>query len=611
MSNRRSWISKLGSSSRPSSSSGLPTPTEGRTLDFSSPLSRTTSVPSSSPQPDTLSRTNTREDKHPYVASSVPSTPRRNRSVTSFREADPAHQEPLPHTPLERTETQETTRSSGFPRMSLASMMSGISLSLSRTNTREDPGTPDDKERGRSFFGGRSGRSSSHAPPELDPPSRSQSRARSQSPFTFRRFKAREPSPPPEAVRLGDDSDWEPDTPSMRPRNAFSDADDSPDEVAGEETDGDEWTDDELDIFDPETEHNTEANAFTDPVIGESLLLAESDEFDHDPLGEGVNVIIPPEPYFPSTLNTRISRSNTKRNPRRRKSVKTDEPLPLQTSRPIFQRDRCTIKVVQGNPDEALGGRRRRRYVVASDLSEEARYAVEWGIGTVLRDGDEMLVVTVVENDSKVDPPIPNTMDRAQKLRSQQERQGLAYILVRQVTGLLQRTKLNVSVSCQSWHAKNSRHMLLDIVDYNEPVMLIVGSRGVGQLKGILLGSTSHYLIQKCSVPVMVARRRLKRPPKRSAHLLKNRAHVKLAEAGIDRVAAKVDQDVKVMRDEIQRDDDRRAAEAGGIDRVSMGSRTSSKHIEEADAEAEADGEGDDETDEIDDAPAGVKVAGS
>jgi len=65
------------------------------------------------------------------------------------------------------------------------------------------------------------------------------------------------------------------------------------------------------------------------------------------------------------------------------------------------------------------------------------------------------------------------------KLRSQQEvrfpsslfatltrtphsqRQGLAYILVRQVTGLLQRTRLNVTISCQAWHAKNSRHMLL------------------------------------------------------------------------------------------------------------------------------------------------------
>ena len=55
-----------------------------------------------------------------------------------------------------------------------------------------------------------------------------------------------------------------------------------------------------------------------------------------------------------------------------------------------------------------------------------------------------------------------------------------------------------------------------------------------------------------------VARRRLKRPPRRSAHLSKNRVHVSLAEAGIDRVAPKVDQDVAVMRDEIRRDEDRR-----------------------------------------------------
>ena len=48
-----------------------------------------------------------------------------------------------------------------------------------------------------------------------------------------------------------------------------------------------------------------------------------------------------------------------------------------------------------------LGERKKRRYVVASDLSEESRYAVEWGIGTVLRDGDEMWLVTVVENESK------------------------------------------------------------------------------------------------------------------------------------------------------------------------------------------------------------------
>ena len=116
-----------------------------------------------------------------------------------------------------------------------------------------------------------------------------------------------------------------------------------------------------------------------------------------------------------------------------------------------------------------------------------------------------------------------------------------------------------------------------DIVDHVEPVMLIVGSRGLGRLKGfvftpihlpplspvntrhsILLGSTSHYLIQKCSVPVMVARRRLKRPPRRSAHLAKHRARVSLAEAaGVERVTPRVDEEVAHMRDEIERSEDR------------------------------------------------------
>ena len=100
----------------------------------------------------------------------------------------------------------------------------------------------------------------------------------------------------------------------------------------------------------------------------------------------------------------------------------------------------------------------------------------------------------------------------------------MAYILVRQVTGLLQRTKLNVSVACQAWHAKNARRMLLgtckprcdqewdlrvvlDIIDFEEPAMVIVGSRGLGKLKGCvktpyslswaLIGTVEYYLDQR------------------------------------------------------------------------------------------------------------------
>jgi hypothetical protein len=162
----------------------------------------------------------------------------------------------------------------------------------------------------------------------------------------------------------------------------------------------DSLTDDDDDFFDPITERNTEQNALIAPVAHEHTLPEVEDP---DPVGEGVNVIVPPEPYFPTSLNTLDSTSRGKRNPRRRKSMRTHDPLPLNTSRPVFQRDRCTITITQGDPDAKLveENRKRRRYVVASDLSEESRYAVEWGIGTVLRDGDEMLLVSVLENEAR------------------------------------------------------------------------------------------------------------------------------------------------------------------------------------------------------------------
>lgn len=47
--------------------------------------------------------------------------------------------------------------------------------------------------------------------------------------------------------------------------------------------------------------------------------------------------------------------------------------------------------------------------------------------------------------------------------------------------------------------------MLIDMIDYHEPTLVIVGSRGLAKIKGMLLGSVSNYLIQKSSVPVMVS----------------------------------------------------------------------------------------------------------
>ncbi|KAI0004462.1 hypothetical protein BJV74DRAFT_807422 [Russula compacta] len=566
-SRRLSWRSVYGGGSskdkeKEQTPSPLVSPQEGVELlsyasrSISSSVASLPSSTSASQQPphNPASRTNSvSESSSP--ASSRPSTPIFSRwsssNVLTRQQADSNGLERTAsrtdstkggHTP----ETGASRPSSSFGRMSFSSVMGGLSsLSLTRSSAEDGRGRTHSKAKGE---GNQRARSSSNASHGGQEDSTSTLRSRSMSPFHLRRSRTRDPSP---SVYALSQSDVESDTDSTRgrPRSACTSDDDSVGDGYSDNGSDSEVEEPDNDQFDPVTEANTERNALVATDVAEPDPLEIS-----DPLGEGVNVVVPPEPYFPTTLNHTSSRA-----PRRRKSTRPD-PLPLQTGRPVFQRDRCTISLTQGDPERTLRehGRRPRRYVIASDLSDESRYAVEWGIGTVLRDGDEMLIVTVSENDSKVDPPSANPGERATKLRSQQERQGLAYILCRQATSLLQRTRLNVTISCQAWHAKNARHMILDIVDYVEPMMLIVGSRGIGQLKGILLGSTSHYLIQKCSVPVMVARRRLKRPPRRSAHLAKHRARVSLAEAaGVERVTPRVDEEVAHMRDQIERSEDR------------------------------------------------------
>ena len=49
--------------------------------------------------------------------------------------------------------------------------------------------------------------------------------------------------------------------------------------------------------------------------------------------------------------------------------------------------------------EEKEGIRRLRTYLVATDLSSEAAYALEWTIGTVLRDGDTLMAVYAVDEE--------------------------------------------------------------------------------------------------------------------------------------------------------------------------------------------------------------------
>lgn len=222
----------------------------------------------------------------------------------------------------------------------------------------------------------------------------------------------------------GDDSDDETVSPG-RPSTSDGDWDgedaDSPEFIPGVTSSR---------FIDRLTEENTEKNALLSYGPDGELLYAQEDNDNDlaDPLGEGINVVRPEEPLFPnspislpdrgrgnradgsgsipvpaapvqSVLGADASPSASPAARRKKRSIfKNTDRLEFKTSRPAFARDRCTVTLTHGNPEAYLresvvSGQKPREpktYVVASDLSMESGYAVEWGIGTVLRDGDRM-----------------------------------------------------------------------------------------------------------------------------------------------------------------------------------------------------------------------------
>ncbi|CAD6940570.1 unnamed protein product [Tilletia controversa] len=279
----------------------------------------------------------------------------------------------------------------------------------------------------------------------------------------------------------------------------------------------------------------------------------------------------------------------------------------LRASRPVFERNRCTITLLHGQYEEKLAqARRPKRYVVASDGSAEALYAIEWTIGTVMRDGDETMIVSVMETDTKLDAVDHVFEDKQTRMSHQKIRQDMTLVLARQATNLLQRTRLGVKVVCQALHATNSRRMLIDLTDYFSPTLLIVGSRGMGSIKGILLGSTSHYLLQKASVPVMVARRRLRLPalPRGKADVVQSvrRRHLRLDEASIEKETPPTPEDDAAKAEEQQ---------SGGTPAAAAAVDGSKKDVAEGEAGAAASALEGGKDEDLTVVPSGSSVEGS
>ena len=151
-------------------------------------------------------------------------------------------------------------------------------------------------------------------------------------------------------------------------------------------------------------------------------------------------------------------------------------------------RSRAVKTIVRGNFVEAeQKAKRTRAYLCATDNSMEAVYAMEWGIGTVLRSGDTMYIVQAIEK-------TPDMVDEDAMLA---ERIEAIQDTVTTIERFLKRTRLQVQIIIEVIHHKVPKHLLTEMIDYLEPTLVILGSRGRTALKSVLLGSFSNYLVAK------------------------------------------------------------------------------------------------------------------
>lgn len=172
--------------------------------------------------------------------------------------------------------------------------------------------------------------------------------------------------------------------------------------------------------------------------------------------------------------------------------------------------------------------RRLRKYLVATDLSDESAHALEWAIGTVLRDGDTLIAIYCVDEETGIvtgdgafvpdDPKAMreqaaaiNTVANAtmaaapatqltdlkrqagtpgaspapsSRSKAEEERHRAVKDITDRVLRLLRKTQLQVRVIVEVLHCKNPKHLITEVIDLVSPTLVVIGSRGRSALKG-------------------------------------------------------------------------------------------------------------------------------
>ncbi|KAL0088537.1 hypothetical protein J3Q64DRAFT_1336246 [Phycomyces blakesleeanus] len=144
--------------------------------------------------------------------------------------------------------------------------------------------------------------------------------------------------------------------------------------------------------------------------------------------------------------------------------------------------------------------RRSRMFMVATDLADYSEYALSWTCDEMMDDGDEIVVLRVLTvdlNDKK------KGVHKTLKEECSDARQSATDVLNRVMERCTPNRQISVTIEFVIGKVQSSIHRAISMY---QPSLLVVGTRGMSELKGIFSGSVSKYCLQHSPVPVTVVR---------------------------------------------------------------------------------------------------------
>ncbi|XP_010548996.1 PREDICTED: universal stress protein PHOS34 [Tarenaya hassleriana] len=159
---------------------------------------------------------------------------------------------------------------------------------------------------------------------------------------------------------------------------------------------------------------------------------------------------------------------------------------------------------------EESGG---RRVGVAVDFSECSRKALSWAVENVVRDGDHLILITVRPEmyyeggemqlwEATGTPFIPleefsdGAVMKKYEVKPDPETLDIANTAARQKP---------ITVIMKIYWG-DAREKICEAVDHIPLSCLVIGNRGLGGLKRVIMGSVSNYVVNNASCPVTVVK---------------------------------------------------------------------------------------------------------